>query len=53
MEFATFTPDKVLNLALGGEMMYAAGMGLVESVMRRMGQRIEDKWMHYRGQFLI
>ena len=45
--------DGEMTGLLGGEMMYAAGMGLVESVMRRMGQRIEDKWMHYRGQFLI
>ena len=32
------------------KVMYAAGGGMTETTMTNMGQRIEEKRMHYKGQ---
>ena len=31
----------------------AAGIGIAETTMTHMGQRIEEKWLHYKGQVII
>lgn len=49
-EFKAFDLEEAIQLALSGDMMYAAAISICESSMRRCGQRIEEKWLHYRGQ---
>ena len=52
-EFAAFDCHEVLRMAEQEKLMYAAGVGIAETTMIRLGQRIEEKWLHYRGQVII
>ena len=52
-EFAAFDCHEALRMAEQEKLMYAAGVGIAETTMIRLGQRIEEKWLHYRGQVII
>ena len=52
-EFKAFDPFEALRMAEQEKLMYAAGLGIAETQLTRMGHRIEEKWLHYRGQILI
>ena len=52
-EFALFDCHEALRMAEQEKLMYAAGIGVAETTMTHMGQRIKEKWLHYRGQVLI
>ena len=52
-EFKAFDPFEALRMAEQEKLMYAAGLGIAETQFTRMGHRIEEKWLHYRGQILI
>lgn len=52
-EFMAMTPEEIVKSIQAGEMMYAAGIAAIESIERRAGRRIEDRWLRYRGQIWI
>ncbi len=52
-EFARFDCQEALRMAEQEKLMYAAGVGIAETTMIHMGQRIEEKWLHYRGLVII
>ncbi len=52
-EFAAFDCHEALRMAEQEKLMYAAGVGIAETTMIHLGQRIEEKWLHYRGQIII
>lgn len=52
-EFAYFDCHEALRMAEQEKLMYAAGVGVAETTMIHMGQRIEEKWLHYKGQVII
>ena len=52
-EFAAFDCQEALRMAEQEKVMYAAGIGIAETTMTHMGQRIEEKWLHYKGQVII
>ena len=52
-EFASFDCHEALRMAEQEKLMYAAGIGIAETTMKRLGLRIEEKWLHYRGQIII
>ncbi len=52
-EFKSMSTEEALTVATNGDMMYAAAISICESAMRQCGQRIEEKWLHYRGQLNI
>lgn len=52
-EFATFDRHEALRMAEQGKLMYAAGIGIAETTMTYKGQRIKEKWLHYKGQLII
>lgn len=52
-EFAAFDCHEALRMAEQEKLMYAAGLGIAETTMIHLGQRIEEKWLHYRGQVII
>ena len=52
-EFAAFDCLEALRMAEQEKVMYAAGIGIAETTMTHMGQRIEEKWLHYKGQVII
>ena len=52
-EFAAFDCHEALRMAEQEKLMYAAGIGIAETTMTRLDQRIEEKWLHYRGQIII
>ena len=52
-EFAAFDCQEALRMAEQEKLMYAAGIGIAETTMTHMGQRIEEKWLHYKGQVII
>ena len=52
-EFGSFDCHEALRMAEQEKLMYAAGLGIAETTMIHLGQRIEEKWLHYRGQVII
>ena len=52
-EFARFDCQEALRMAEQEKLMYAAGVGIAETTMIHMGQRIEEKWLHYKGLVII
>lgn len=52
-EFAAFDCHEALRMAEQEKLMYAAGVGIAETTMTHLGQRIKEKWLHYRGQIII
>lgn len=52
-EFGAFDRHEALRMAEQEKLMYAAGIGIAETTMIHMGQRIEEKWLHYKGQVII
>ena len=49
--FKAMDLTEALAKAEAGEVMYAAAISICESTMRRLGSPIDEKWLHYRGQF--
>lgn len=49
--FKSMDLTEALAKAEAGEVMYAAAISICESTMRRLGSPIDEKWLHYRGQF--
>lgn len=52
-EFGAFDRHEALRMAEQEKLMYAAGIGIAETTMIHLGQRIEEKWLHYKGQVII
>ena len=52
-DFARFDCQEALRMAEQEKLMYAAGVGIAETTMIHMGQRIEEKWLHYKGLVII
>lgn len=52
-EFARIDCQEALRMAEQEKLMYAAGVGIAETTMIHMGQRIEEKWLHYKGLVII
>lgn len=52
-EFARFDCQEALRMVEQEKLMYAAGVGIAETTMIHMGQRIEEKWLHYKGLVII
>ncbi len=52
-DFARFDCQEALRMVEQEKLMYAAGVGIAETTMIHMGQRIEEKWLHYKGLVII
>ena len=50
-QFKSMELSDAFTKAKAGEVMYAAAISICESAMRRAGSPIDEKWLHYRGQF--